>query len=47
MAAKHLNEPIELILRNMRAKTPDGDSHLMDAFRLTCQCGLFVAEKMG
>jgi hypothetical protein len=28
------------------AKTPNGDSHLMDAFRLTGQRGLFVAEKV-
>jgi hypothetical protein len=29
------------------AKTPNGDSHLVDAFRLTRQRGLFVAKKIG
>ena len=29
------------------AKAPNGDPHLMDAFRLTRQRGLFVAKKMG
>src|ERR1700704_3818570 len=29
------------------AKTPNGDSHLVDAFQLTGQRGLFVAQKMG
>src|SRR3981189_2143112 len=29
------------------AKTPNADSHLVDAFRLTRQRGLFVAKEMG
>src|SRR5207302_5392082 len=29
------------------AKAPNADSHLVNAFRLTRQRGLFIAEKMG